>query len=120
MTRVSVYHEEMDPGSMPYRAVSGRSQAMGRTAGEALDALASQLPQEAAETLVIVRNMKPDRYFSAEQCRRLGSLMASRNAAIAGSSRLTMAEEAELEHLVDAEVQAATERARALFHDLTR
>ena len=57
MTKVAVYHESADPGLMPYRAVSGRNQAMGRTAGEALDALASQLPQEDAETLVIVRNM---------------------------------------------------------------
>jgi hypothetical protein len=30
---------------MSYRAVSGRKQAMGRTAGEALNALASQLPR---------------------------------------------------------------------------
>ncbi len=37
MTKVAVYHESADPGSMPYRASSGRNQAMGRTAGEALD-----------------------------------------------------------------------------------
>ena len=39
MTKVAVYHESADPESMPFRAVSGRNQAMGRTAGEALDAL---------------------------------------------------------------------------------
>ena len=63
MTKVAVYHESADPESMPYPAVAGRNQAMGRTAGEALDALALQLPQEAADTLVIVRNMSPDRFF---------------------------------------------------------
>jgi hypothetical protein len=115
VTKVAVYHESADPKSMPYRAVSGRNQAMGRTAGEALDALASQLPQEDADPLVIVRNMSPDRFFSAEQRRRLEELMALRHEAIAGNSPLTAEEEAELEQLVDAEV-----RATALFHDLSQ
>ena len=120
MTKVAVYHESADPGLMPYRAVSGRNQAMGRTAGEALDALASQLPQEDAETLVIVRNMSADRFFNAEQRRRLEELTALRRKASAGNSPLTEREEAELEQLVDAELRAATERAAALAHDLTR
>ena len=89
MTKVAVYHESADPESMPYRAVSGPNQAMGRTAGEALDALALQLPQEAADTLVIVRNMSPDRFFSAEQRRRMEELMALRREAIAGNSLWT-------------------------------
>jgi hypothetical protein len=120
MTKVAVYRESADPESMPYRAVSGRSHAMGRTAGEALDALASQLPREAADTLVIVRNMSPDRFFNAEQRSRLEELMALRREAIAGNSPLTAQEEAELEQLVDAEVRAATERATALFLDLAQ
>jgi hypothetical protein len=120
MTRVAVYHEPADPESMPYRTVSGRNQAMGRTAGEALDALAAQLPQEDADTLVIVRNMSPDRFFGAEQRRRLEELMALRREAIAGNSLLTAQEEAELEQLVDAQVRAATERATALFHDIAQ
>jgi len=120
MTKVAVYHESADPESMPFRAVSGRNQAMGRTAGEALDALAAQLPQEDADTLVIVRNMSPDRFFSAEQRRRMEELMALRREAIAGNSLLTAQEEAELEQLVDAEVRAATERATALFHVLAQ
>ena len=120
MTKVAVYHESADPESMPYRAVAGRNLAMGRTAGEALDALASQLSQEDADTLVIVRNMSPDRFFSAEQRRRLEELMTLRREAIAGNSLLTAQEEAELEQLVDAEVQAATERATALFRDLAQ
>ena len=120
MTKVAVYHEPADPELMPYRAVSGRNQAMGRTAGEALDALASQLPREDAETLVFVRNMSADRFFNAEQRSRLEELMALRRGASAGNSGRTEMEEAELETLVDAELRAATERAVALFHDLTQ
>ena len=89
MTRVAVYHESADPESMPYRAVAGRKLAIGRTAGEALETLASQLSQEDADTLVIVRNISPDRFFSAEQRRRLEELMALRREAIAGNSLLT-------------------------------
>ncbi len=119
MTRVAVYHESADPELMPYRAMSGRNQAMGRTAGEALDALSSQLPSKDAETLVIARNMSPDRFFSDEQRSRLEELTALRRKAIAATSRLTAHEEAELEQLVDAELRAATKRATVLFHDLT-
>jgi hypothetical protein len=79
----SVYRDSAEPESMPYRAVSGRNQAVGRTAGEALDALASQLPREAADTFVIVRNMSPDRFFNAEQRSRLEELIALRREAIA-------------------------------------
>jgi hypothetical protein len=118
MTKGAGYHESADPESMRYRAVSGRNQAMGLTAGEALDALASQLSQEDADTLVIVRNMSPDRFFSAEQRSRLEELMALRHETIAGNTLLTAQEEAELDQLVDAEVRAATERATALFHDM--
>jgi hypothetical protein len=120
MTRVAVYHEPADPESMPYRAVAGRNQARGRTAGEALDALASQLSQDEADTLVIVRSMSPDRFFSAEQRRRLEELMALRREALARNSRLSTDKQTELEQLVDAEVQATTERAAALLRDLAR
>jgi hypothetical protein len=119
MTKVAVYHDSAGRESMPYRAVSGRNQGMGRTAGEALDALASQLPREDAECFVIVRSMSPDRFFDAERRNRLEALMALKREAIAGNPRLTDLEEAELEQLVDAELRAATERATALFHDLT-
>ena len=64
--------------------------------------------------------MSPDRFFSAEQRRRLEELMALRHEAIAWNSPLTVEEEAELEQLVDAEVRVATERATALFHDLAQ
>jgi hypothetical protein len=120
MTRVAVYRGSDNPESMPYRAVSGRNQAMGSTAGEALDALASQLPVQDAETLVIVRNMSPDRFFTAEQRERLESLLASKREALAKGHRLTAQDEAELEQLVVAELRAATARATALFQDLTQ
>ncbi|QEH35632.1 hypothetical protein OJF2_41850 [Aquisphaera giovannonii] len=119
MTRVSLLHESSGPSSMEYRALAAGIQAAGRTAGEALDALASQLPQEDGQTLVIVRGMAPDRYFTAEQRGRLRELMGRKREAAAGDSALTEQKEAELARLIDAEVRAATERADALLRELS-
>lgn len=120
MTKVAVLSEPVDAESMPYRAVSGQNQAMGRTAGEALDALTALLPKEDAETLVIVRDLNADRFFNAEQRRRLTELMARREEARGGRKSWSAEDEAELERLVDAELRAATERAEALARELGR
>jgi hypothetical protein len=120
MTRVAVYHEAVDPERMAYRAVSRGSSAAGRTAGEALDALASQLAPEETETLVIVRSMSPDRFFSVPERRRLEDLMRLRREVSDQNSTLGVEEQAELERLADAEVKATTARAAALVHELGR
>src|SRR5262249_23165183 len=98
----------------------GRKQAQGRTAGEALDALAGQLPQDEGGTLVIVRSMSPDRFFSAEQRHRLQQLMALNRQALSANTRLNSEDQAEPEQLIDAEVQATTARAAALLDELGR
>jgi hypothetical protein len=120
MTKVAVYHEPTDPARMPFRAIAGRNQAQGRTAGEAPDALASQLPQDEVDTLVIVRSMSPDQFFGAEQRRRLEELIALNREAVAGNASLNAAEQAELEQVVDAELLATTARAAALLRELGR
>jgi hypothetical protein len=120
MTKVAVYHEPADPESMRYRAVAGRNQAQGRTAGEALDALASQLTQDETDTFVIVRSMSADRFFSAEQRRRLEQLIDQKRQALARSSSLSDEEQEELQQLVDAEIQATTARAASLIHETGR
>lgn len=57
MTTITILPEKSDS----YRAVAGDKESTGRTAGEALDALASQLEDEEAGTLVIVLNRRADR-----------------------------------------------------------
>lgn len=120
MTRVAVFHDAGEVDGARYRAVGGGNVASGRTAGEALDALAALLPAGARDTLVIVRNMAPDAYFDDEQRRRLDALMAARRAAAEGVGSFSADEEAELEQLVDAELRASAARARDLLDDLTR
>jgi hypothetical protein len=118
MTKVALYREDVGSDEMAFRALTARNQAVGRTPGEALDALTTQLGDEEADTLIIVRNLGPDRFFTREQQQRLEQLMAGWRGARGGGNPLSTEEQAELEHLVDAEVRAATERAAALGREL--
>jgi hypothetical protein len=118
MTTKVALLEDVDGIGPPFRAVAGGSQSMGRTAGEALDALTPRLADEGADTLIIVRNLRPDRFFTAQQQRRLAELMAKWRQARDAGVRLSPEDQAELESLVDAELRAATERAAAISQDL--
>jgi hypothetical protein len=120
MTRVTVLREGVDDQAATYRAVGGHAQARGRTAGEAVDALAAQLPEDQAGTLLIVRDLRPDRFFPAEQRRRLEELMARWRAERDSGTALSAEERAELERLIDEEVQAAAARAAEAWRELAR
>jgi hypothetical protein len=96
-----------------YLAVAGDKESMGRTAGEALDALTSQLEEEESGTLVIVQNCKADEFFNAAQRERLTTLTQLRKA-----GNLSTEEERELESLVEAELDGARQRAEALLNKL--
>lgn len=109
MTTITILPEKADS----YRAVAGDKESTGRTAGEALDALTSQLADDEGGTLVIVQNRKADRFFSADQQGRLGELMSRREA-----GALSPEEESELEGLIEAELDGARRRAEALRYDL--
>jgi hypothetical protein len=109
MTTITITPERADT----YRAVTGDKESTGRTAGEALDALASQLSDDESGTLVIVQNHKADEFFSAAQQERLTELMQRRSA-----GPLSAAEEQELEGLIEAELDGARRRAAALLDEL--
>lgn len=120
MTRVTILREGADAEAATYRAVGGHAQAAGRTAGEAVDALAARLPEDAAGTLIIVRDLRPDRFFTAEQRRRLDELMGRWRAARDAGEVLPDAERDELQRLVDAEVEATARRAEDAWRELAR
>lgn len=109
MTTITILPEKTDT----YRAVTGDKESTGRTAGEALDALASQLSEDESGTLVIVQNRKADRFFNATQQARLTKLMQGREA-----GKLTLEEERELENLIEAELDGSRERTETLLREL--
>jgi len=118
MTKVAILPEPAQSGQVTYRAIAGRRQSVGKTAGEALDALTSSLPEKEAGTLVIVQHQRPDEFFTAEQQGRLNELMTRWRVARDGAAVLPPAEQAELDALVEAEVRAASQRTMALLREL--
>jgi hypothetical protein len=118
MTAVSILPENAGANGTTYRAVAVGMQSVGRTPGEALDALTSQLGEAADSMLVVVQRLRPDRFFNAVQQQRLEELMTRWRMARDSGSALPAAEQAELDALIDAEVKAAGQRAAALINEL--
>ena len=116
--KVAILPEPTTQGGVEYRAIAAGRQAVAQTAGAALDAVTAQLPVDEAGTLVIVQNHRPDQFFTVEQQRRLSELMGRWRAARDGGTSLPASEQAELDALIDAEVQASGRRAATLLADL--
>src|SRR5882724_2207691 len=119
MTKVAILPEP-SKGETMYRAVAGTRHAVAKTAGAALDALTAKLPPEESGTLVVVQNHKADQFFTAQQQERLEQLMCRWRTARDTGQSLSSSEQAELNALVDAEVQASGERAAAALADLEK
>ena len=120
MTKAAILPEPSQSGLVTYRAIAGHRQSVGKTAGEALDALTATLPEQETGTLVIVQHQRPDEFFTAEQQARINELMARWRTARDGGAVLAPAEQAELDTLVEAEVRAASRRTVALLRELER
>lgn len=105
MTTITILPEKTDG----YRAFAGDKEGAGRTAGEALDALTSQLEGEENGTLVIVQNHKADEFFNGAQQARLTELMQLRQA-----GNLSTGEANELESLIADKLDGARQRAASL------
>jgi hypothetical protein len=88
--------------------MAGQRQSVGRTMGEALDALTAAWGDDFQETAVFIQRFQPDAYFSAAQYARMQELLSRRGT-------LTVAERTELEGLIDAELQATIDRTESLL-----
>ena len=120
MTSVSILAVPTENGDLCYCGVAGDKRSRGRTAGEALDALAEQLSADEASTLVVVQSPRPDRLFDAAQQERLAELMGRWRTARDTGESLPDDQQLELEALVEVELNAAAERAAALSNQLSR
>jgi hypothetical protein len=107
-----------DHGNRSYHAIAGTKQSFGATAGAALDALTAQLSGDETNTLVIVQSFRPDQFFAATQQQRLEQLMDRWRTARDHGIQLPAQEQAELESLIELELQASAQRAAMLAHDI--
>jgi len=114
MTTIAILPVVIGDGSVTYCGVAGEKRSQGDTIGKALDALTLQLPEIQDALLVVVQSLRPDRFFNAEQQRRLGELMGAWREARDGGADLPSNERAELETLIEAELRASGDRAAML------
>lgn len=110
MTTISII-----PDSASFQAIAGSRRSTGRTPGEALDALNAQLPAGDSGEHLVVQSFRPDSAFTAIQQQRLVELMARWRTARDAGHVLVPAEQLELESLIDAELDAVTQRSASLF-----
>lgn len=120
MTAITILPEKVGGEEITYRAVAGKRESVGRSAGEALDALTSQLSDEEAGMLVVIQRLRPDQFFTAAQQQRLEELMSRWRIARDAGSSLVADEQIELQSLVEAELEAARRRAEVTVQEIER
>lgn len=108
MSAITIRTENNAVGDPRFRAIAGSRQSIGRTMGEALDALTADWGDDIQETAVFIQHLQPDAYFTAAQYCRMQELLARRAA-------LTAEERAELETLIDTELAATVARTESLM-----
>jgi hypothetical protein len=120
MTTISILPEKTVANGTLYRAVAGEKESVGKTVGEALDALTEQLAEEESTTLVIIKNQHPDRFFTTEQQQKLELLMSRWREARDAGRTLSSEEQMELEALIAAELQGTERRVESVISELSK
>lgn len=115
MTTVAILPISDANGEKYYRAIAGDKHCVGKTAGQALDALTAQLDEIELGALLVIQSFRPDSFFSAEQQERLSELMSLWRLARDQEQELPPEQQAELDSLVETELRAATVRTVALM-----
>ncbi len=118
MTTVAILPTSDANGERIYQAIAGDKKSLGKTAGEALDALAAQLDSDEFDTLMVIQSFRADWFFSAVQQKRLSELMDLWRATRDRGETLPSEQQTELDSLVEAELKAATARSAALVQQL--
>lgn len=115
MTTVSILPIASVNGEKSYRAIAGNKYSVGKTAGQALDRLTTQLGESGFTALLVIQNFNPDQFFGDDQQKRLSELMDLWRLARDRGEILLPEQQIELDSLVDAELGAATARTAALM-----
>ena len=115
MATVSILPISDPSGEKSYRALAGNKSSIGKTAGQALDALTAQLEDAEFSMLLVIQSFHPDVFFSAAQQKRLSELMNLWRLARDQGYELPPEEKRELDRLVEAELIAAIARSATLM-----
>src|SRR4051812_26010801 len=105
MDSIAIFPVVDSRGVAGYQAVAGAEQSQGKTAGEALDLIRSQLSSGASGTLVVIQPTAKDEFFGNPQRSRLQELMRQWRAARDQGISLSANDQSELQGLVELELQ---------------
>lgn len=97
-----------------WRAATDGLEAIGKTAGEALDGIRKQLGTEQNDLFLVCQQWQTDKFFTAEHQQRLSDLMEHWRVARDSRKTLSDADQTELEKLVDAQLEGSAKRAAAI------
>lgn len=97
-----------------FRAVSGKKHSVGKTIGEAVDALVSQFENSEEESIFISPRFQPDDFFTIQQQERLSHLMNKLHLAEVENKEMPPEEKAELEKLIEAELDGSAQRTKTI------
>ncbi len=121
MTTVAILPASDANGQRIFRVIAGDKQSVGKTAGQALDALTLQLDgEESRSTMLVIQSFRPDPFFSTQQQQKLAELMSLWQTAQSQGQELSQGQQAELDSLVEAELKAATARFAALAQQINQ
>ena len=101
-----------------FRAISGEKESFGETVGEALDAITEELELTGRNAVVYVQDFQPDEFFTEAQQKRLSELMEKWRDARDKSEFLPADEQAELEKLIETELEGSMRRTEKLANAL--
>jgi hypothetical protein len=94
--------------------VAGDHNATGKTAGEALDAIAAQIGGNEMGALLVFTGPNPDRFFDSQQQSRLRELMDRWRTHRDRGETLDPVDQTELNALVETELKATVNRANEI------
>ncbi len=118
MVKVIITAENPRSSDNTFRAATRGHESVGSTPGAALHALAEQLDEKEINTLIVLQNLRPDEFFTAAQQERLAALLAERRIALDSGLQMDADAKAELETLIDAELDGAAQRAATMIREL--
>ncbi|NET47887.1 MAG: hypothetical protein F6K09_04005 [Merismopedia sp. SIO2A8] len=105
-------------GETSYQATLGNTQSIGKTAGQALDALVAQMDEPSFKGLLVIQSFQPDALFTQAQQTRLLELMTLWRDARDQGKDILPEQQAELDRLVELELDAATARTTTLIEQV--
>ena len=101
-------------------AVSNGKESVGKNVGEAIDSIYDQLGADEQNTVIYVQEFQGDEFFSDEQIKRLSMLMKKWRIARDSGKTLPAAQQAELEKLIEIELEASGKRAEKIFSQMNK